>query len=113
MNLILDVKINIAINNLHSWIKLYIIDDEFKIFTLSKSGIAMFINIFQKKIKARNIKRDNILMINNNLCVLSEISYSKTVKNGNCRMIIIGRSIFNEQRHERLDMSKNDINVYW
>lgn len=69
----------IASFDMELWIKLYMVDDEFKTFTLSNSKL--FNNLFYKQSNTDNIRPSNLIILDNKLCKVNSISCTKTPKN--------------------------------
>lgn len=67
MDLILDVKKYIAKIDEHAWISMYIVDEEFKHYAQSASGINMFINIFLTTIVENNTMLSTVLGLKHSL----------------------------------------------
>lgn len=113
INLLLDIKIKIALLDIKVWMNLFAADEEFRKYVLNKNNFNFA--MFQKEIRIDRIKRNNLLIINNKLCNLVDFSRSKSKnKNGTYGWVLIGTDIFINQKCEALlRLKSNDkIQIY-
>ena len=97
-----DIKYVIASFDINVWLKLYMIDDDFRLFTL---GNNMFCNIFRKHVIWHKIKARDLIVLDDKLCRIKYLFYSKSI---NTTRRGVGISTITYVTNEKYEAVKRD-----
>ena len=116
MDLLLDIKINIASFDILAWITLYKIDTEFQQFTISKQGTNYFNNTFQHKIVCSNTTKSfnhHFVLMHKHFCFIDNMFSYYTKSSPHIHdFTFTGRCVFTNQIHKAYFKTKDIVYLY-